>query len=98
MTVLPTALRHARRNAPILLPAVIFALYLGWYVLAFPRYETEFDASSRICSYDWQATVWSPMAAIERRLRAHFSFVSVERFGITTREAERAIGGMRVWP
>ena len=84
MKSLSRALHWSQRNALILLPTCMFALYVGWYIAAFPRYSNASlpNASIRFCRYAWQESLWTPLAWVEGRMHERFSLASLEQYRI----------------
>ncbi len=83
-----------RRNALILVPTLAFSLYVGIYIVAFPRhYWMGENASIRFCYYSWQGYVWDPCAYVEEKLRSgDFAF------GIMPDHTGEADWPSRLWP
>jgi hypothetical protein len=91
-----------KKNAIFAIPAIIAIAYVAAYVIAFPRYGFA-GSSARLCRYDWEQSVWFPLASVEKSCRTeHFEFVSTEGYqkgyGQSPATIARDLGIERVWP
>jgi hypothetical protein len=99
-----------RRNSVLVVPSALFLVYVGTYVVAFPRLVAR-EASLtviqprtwRLCTGEWQQMLWSPLASVERACRGgdrEFIFYCVARTdGTDPIEAVMAEHGLRrAWP
>jgi hypothetical protein len=84
-------LRRLGPHALYLFSAALLALYLGGYVLLCPRYSDGLRWF-RVCHAQWQMTLWTPLAWVERRSRGAKWF----SFSCEPNRVEEY--GTRVWP